>query len=132
MNTNAAAITSVLPLVGVGRAVDGADVAYGTDEPTVFGDEGDGDAAVIRLCVHLDIGIAAGGEEAVDAGADGGDVQGLADFQGKNFVEFCGFEGLSLGTELDVGDLEGCVFLVLSEEGGRERGNGIGCSKRGG
>ena len=37
-------------------------------------------------------------------------------------MEFGGFEGLSFGTELDVGDAEGCVFLVLSAEGIGKRG----------
>ena len=50
-------ITRVLELVGVGGAVDDADIAYRADEPAVFGDKGDGYAAVVGPRVGLNIGI---------------------------------------------------------------------------
>ena len=70
----------VLELPGVGR---GGDMAYRRNvphEPTVPGEEDDGDAVRGRPRIHLDIRVAAGGEEALDGRAHLGYAQRLPRF----------------------------------------------------
>ena len=53
---------------------------------------------LIRLGIHLDIAIAAGGEEALDAGAHHGHAQRLIALQRQNFEELGALSGCSAGS----------------------------------
>ena len=64
------------------------------DEPAVRGDELDDHAVVVRLGVHLNIGVAAGGEQPLDAGAHHGHAQRLVALQRQNLEEFGALQGL--------------------------------------
>ena len=103
----------VFQLTGVGRTGDVARRAQVADEPTVAGDEHDGAPVAIGLGIHLDVGIAPGGEQAVDAGAHLRDVERGVHLEGQDVVQLGGFERLPAGLELNVADHQAFELLVL-------------------
>ncbi len=87
----------------------------------MFRQKCDRDPVIVGLRIHRDIGIPAGGEEALDGCADGLRFERVAGLQGENAVQFIGIERLLRRVEPDYGDFPSFELLILRDKDSRQR-----------